>query len=686
MVLVAGLISGVVERVADARLRRRVAAPVDAETPAPDGERRKLAVVGNGMVSLRFCQELVRLGLNRVFAVTVIGEESVPAYDRVNLAHVLRGKPVDSLTLAPAEWYRESGIELRLGAAVTEVDANEKAVVSPSGREAFDVIVFATGSSAVVPKIEGADAPGVSVYRSERDARRLRQLARDPARSAHPVLVVGAGLLGLEAAAELKALGCDVELVESGDHLLPRQLDQETAVRVEAAIERAGHRLHKGVRATKIRQASEGLVVELDDESSLEVSTVVLAVGVRPRDDVARAAGLACDLFGGIVVKDDLSCSKQGFYAIGECTRHRGLSYGIVAPGYQMAEVLAQRLAGHDVRFRGATTTTRLKSPEVEVCAVGQSNVDDLATSHCAREDDEGYRRLVVRRGRLIGLAVVGNWNELHLAQQAIVSKRRVSRRQLSKFERGESLFGRASVDLRSWPADAPVCSCTGVTCGSLRGAHARGAVTPEALTEATGAGSVCGSCKPLLASLCSDQVATLPVEVSKPLVISAGIALVVGLFASFGPPLPYADTVQVSLAWDEMWRQSAIKQLTGYSLVVLTLIGLAISVRRRFGLLRRFEHASLRTFHVVMGVFLLVVLAAHTGFRPGANLDWLLGVSFVGSALVGAVAAIGTALDQRFSGGLGGRLRRGVTSAHIWLVWPLPALVLAHVVKVYFF
>ncbi len=672
--------------VAEVRLRKGNPVAAKEDRVEVDSAGQRMAVIGNGMVSLRFCEELVRLGLHRSFAITVIGEESVPAYDRVNLARVLRGDSVDAIALEPAEWYQKHGIELRLGAAVTLVDPENKAVVTAGGREEYDLIVFATGSSAVVPKIEGADGAGVSVYRSERDARTLRRLAMES--NDLPALVVGAGLLGLEAAAELKALGKQVCLVESSDHLLPRQLDEDTARRVEAAIAAAGHTLYKGVRAKSFSSDEGVITVELDDDSKLRASMVVLAVGVRPRDDVAREAGLACDLFGGIVVKDDLSCSRPGFFAIGECVRHRGLAYGIVAPGYQMAEVLAQRLAGHDVRFSGATTTTRLKSSEVQVCAVGESTVNDLATSHSEREDAEGYRRLVIRRGRLIGLAVVGNWDELHLAQQAIVARRRLSRRQLGRFARGESLFSHATVDLKRWPAEAPVCACTGVTCGSLRTAHERGACSVEELSRQTGAGSVCGSCRPLLASLVSEQsaISALPGQASTTLVVSATLALVIGTVALLGPAIPYQSSVQSSLEWDVLWRQSTVKQVTGYGLVLMTFVGLALSVRRRLGWLKRFEHATLRTFHVVVGAALLFVLAAHTGFRPGANLDWLLGTTFIASAIVGAITALGTTLEQRIGGGMGARLRRAVTRVHIWLVWPLPALVLAHVIKVYFF
>lgn len=682
-----GLFSAVVDRVADPPRDRGSGVSPAATPPAQKGRPKSLLVIGNGMVSHRLCQELVRLGLHETLAITVIGEEKVPAYDRVNLARVLRGETVESLVLDTTDWYLEHGIELRLGAPVVEVDADARAVVTKTGRERFDIIVFATGSSPVVPRLAGVDAPEVSVYRSERDARRLRALARNGAHPELPALVLGAGLLGLEAAAELDALGRKVHLVESSSQLLPRQLDEATAARVETAVTRAGHRLHKGVRVERLVTGQRALRVELDDGSSLLVAMVVLAMGVRPRDDVARRAGLVCDLFGGVVVDDGLATSKPGIFAIGECVRHRQVSYGIVAPGYQMAEVLAQRLLGHDVRFSGATMTTRLKRAEVAVCAVGESTVSDLATLHCVHEDGLGYRRLVVRRGRLIGLSVVGDWDELHLAQQAVLSKRKLGRRQLERFARGEPLFDRAAVDLRTWPADAPVCACTGVTCGALRAAHGRGAASVEELTRRTGAGGVCGSCKPLLAALCEETATVLDAQPPPTLTLAAAaVALVLSAAALLGPAIPYPTSVQVLVPWDELWRSSLVKQLTGYALVGTTLLGLALSVRRRLGGLRRFEDSSLRMFHVVMGAVVLVVFASHTGFRPGANWDWALGTTFAGSALIGAVTAFGTTIERRLRGGSGARLRRAATRLHLWLVWPLPALVLTHVIKVYFF
>ncbi len=655
------------------------------ESASPEVAKRRLLIVGNGMVSAHFCAELVRLGLHDVFEIVVIGEERVVAYDRVNLSRVLRGDDVGSLTLEPAQWYAAHGIQLCLGAAVSSCDLERRQVRAADEEHAFDVLVFATGSKPLLPKIEGADEGGVCVFRSLEDALTIRKFAERFAHSERPAVIIGAGLLGLEAAAELHAIGLRVELVESGTHLLPRQLDEQTASRVEQKVASAGHTLHRGVRLARLQGHAGKLRAELSDGRTLEACMVVVAAGVRPRDEVAREAGLVCDLFGGIEVDDTLQSSAPGVYAIGECARHRGIAFGLVAPGYQMADVLAGRLAGHQTTFTGATMTTRLKSRDVDVSVVGESTVSDLATMHRDYEDETSYRKLVVRRGKLIGVSVVGSWPEMHLAQQAIAAGSRISERQLRAFTRGRPVWGRASVDLASWPATAPVCSCTGVTCGTLRHARARGATTAELLTKETGAGSVCGSCKPLLVSLCTgERVAAT--TASGWLTAGSVAAIILASVAMAWSGAPYQESVQTVVPWDVLWRNPIIKQVTGFSIVALTVVGLALSARKRLGWLRRFEHVSLRTFHVLIGVGLLVVLAAHTGFRSGANLDLALNMTFCATALVGGLAAMCVGLERKLSAGVGARLKRYATQVHIWIVWPLPVLTLAHVVKVYFF
>lgn len=680
------LISTVSERIGQVRVRRRVERKVGAPVALATGVARpRLVVIGNGMVSARFCEHLVRLSLHNEYQVIVVGEEAVPAYDRVNLAKVLRGGSLEELTLLDADWYAQRNIELRLGARVDACDLERKVVTTRAEPIPYDVLVFATGALPVVPKIDGVDSAAVLVYRSVKDAERLRESALEYRPTGLPVVVVGAGLLGLEAAEELKALGLSVELVESSTHLLPRQLDEASAEVVELALHRSGHVLHKGVRVAEISGLPGDVAVVLSDESIRAACFVVLAAGVRPRDELARQAGLSCDLFGGIVVNDDLSCSKPGVYAIGECARHRGISFGLVAPGYQMADALARSLAGHSTRFSGSVSSVRLKTKQVDVSVVGDGNVADLATQHATRSDAQGYRRLVVRRGKLIGLTVVGQWDEMHLGQQAVVSKKRVSRRDVLRFERGEKLFRSATIDLSTWPATAAVCSCTGVTCGTLRAAYSGGAVTPEALTRQTGAGSVCGSCSPLLASLCGDS-ATQPVRSSRIMIVATCASLLLAVWASFGPAVPYSDTVQVALQWDELWRSGLLKQLTGFSLVGITLLGLLISLRRRLGWLQRWSHRALRSLHIVAGAAALLAFGLHTGFRLGENLNFLLGLCFVAAALVGALAALSTILERSLGATLGGRLRRLGTRLHLWVVWPLPVLVLVHVMKVYFF
>src|SRR5688572_15241969 len=302
--------------------------------PVP-GKKPTVVVIGNGMVGQRFC-DLMTEG-DALAHVVTFAEEPVPAYDRVHLSEYFSGKSGDALCLANTDWYAERKIELFLGERAERVDRQRRVVISSKGREVpYDRVVFATGSSAFVPPIAGARRQGVFVYRTLDDLDAISAYAR----GARTAVVIGGGLLGLEAAKAAKDLGLTTHVVEFASRLMPRQLDELGARLLQDKIEALGIAVHLNKVTTRFAgDAEDGPVraLEFTNGESLEADLVIISAGIRPRDDVAQASGLEVAPRGGILVDDTLTTNDPLISAIGECVLHRGMIYGLVGPGYQMA-------------------------------------------------------------------------------------------------------------------------------------------------------------------------------------------------------------------------------------------------------------------------------------------------------------------------------------------------------------
>ena len=308
-------------------------------------------IIGNGMVSHRLCDRLVssaRRGPRP--KVIVLGEESRPAYDRVRLGEMLRGRRATSLSLASPAWYEERGIDLVLGDPAVSIDREKRVVTTGSGRAfPYDHLVFATGAAPVVPAFDIADPEGVFVIRTTQDLERLR----DRAKGARRVAVIGGGLLGLETAKSLQDASLDVTVVESSSHLMARQLDDEAADLLKSKLEVAGMTIVVGAQVERITSTTGAtparqqiVFAAASNRPPLEVDFVVISVGVQPRDELAVACGLERGKRGGIAIDRQLGTSDPHIHAIGDCASVDGISYGLVAPGYRMAEALAATLLG----------------------------------------------------------------------------------------------------------------------------------------------------------------------------------------------------------------------------------------------------------------------------------------------------------------------------------------------------
>jgi nitrite reductase (NADH) large subunit len=367
-----------------------------------------LVIIGNGMAAARLCEELSKRALGR-YAVAVIGEEPQLAYNRVLLSSVLSGETAsDDIALRPARWWRDRGVTLQYGCAASAIDPLARTVTLADGRTlAFARLVLATGSRAVRLPLPGADLEGVLTFRDLADVSSISNAGRNGGR----VVVIGGGLLGLEAAYGLAKAGASVTLVHLMDRLMERQLDAPAAALLKRAVEAKGIEVLLNVETARF--VGDGAVagVELKDGRVLEADTVVVAVGIKPNAEIAAAAGL--DVKRGIVVDDQLKTSAPNIFAIGECAEHRGTCYGLVEPAYEQARVLAKHLAGEVAEYRGSAVATNLKVAGINVYSAGSFLSD--ATSEQITLHDAGlavYRKLVIEGGRLAGAVLFGDTSD----------------------------------------------------------------------------------------------------------------------------------------------------------------------------------------------------------------------------------------------------------------------------------
>jgi assimilatory nitrate reductase electron transfer subunit len=467
---------------------------------------RRIVVVGNGMAGARLADELLRR--DRSLQVTVVGAEEQPAYNRVLLSDVLAGKRASAdITLTGA------GAAVRLlGERVTAVDRSARTVTTSGGtRLPYDALVLATGSTAVVPPVRGIAGPsgvllpGVFVFRTLADCAAIATAAGRAKRA----VVVGGGLLGLEAARGLLQHGIAVDVVHGMAHLMDVQLDPLGGAVLRRSVEGLGVGVHLGSFASSVTGTRSVTGVGLADGRHVPGDLVVLACGVRPETELARAAGLDVDR--GVVVDDRLATSDPHVWALGECAQHRGQVYGLVAPAWEQAAVLADQLTGGSATYTGSRTVARLKALDLDVAAMGETAPeladvgDGLEVLQWADPARHVYKKLVVRDGVVTGAVLLGDLSTAGIVTQAFDRGTRLPAERLHLLFAGLTGGPPAEVD-----DETVVCTCNSVTAGALRRCGAR--TVPEAAV-ATRATTGCGTCASSVAALLPRAPEDVPVR-----------------------------------------------------------------------------------------------------------------------------------------------------------------------------
>ena len=470
---------------------------------------RRVLVIGNGMAGSRFVQELV--GRDPSVSITVVGDEPGDAYNRMQLSNVLAGRTrADTIALATADWYAANGVTQIAGRAAVGIDRTARCVELEDGqRLAYDELVLATGSAAVLPPMAGlADADGALVhgavaFRTLDDCARITSLAA----SARNAVVLGAGVLGIEAARGLAGRGLPVTLVQRGPRLMERQLDAEAAgiLRRSLADLDVAVSTRRGVRAVR---TSGGRVagVDLDDGTALPCDLLVLCCGVRPRVSLAAEAGLPVGT--GVLVDDALrSVGDPSVFAIGECAEHDGRTYGLVAPAWEQARVAAELVGNPSspLRYRGSSVVTRLKADGLELAALGDTVDTDADDHDIVRFSDSGrgvYQKLVVRDGVLVGAILLGDTRTVGTVTQLFDRGAALpaDRAGLLMVRRNSPVT--AALTPTALPARATICQCNGVTKAAIVAAWTGGAHTVDDIAGVTRATTGCGTCRDAVCGL----------------------------------------------------------------------------------------------------------------------------------------------------------------------------------------
>jgi nitrite reductase (NADH) large subunit len=476
---------------------------------------QNVVVIGNGMVGHHYVDQLINLGLD--VDITVLGAEPRPAYDRVHLSEFFSGKRPEDLALTTREYYQSHGVKAHFGDAVVSIDRENRSVVTEAGQTyAYDKLVFATGSYPFVPPIPGKDRDNCLTYRTIDD---LGAIKAEAEKSSIGV-VVGGGLLGLECANALKNLGLEAHVVEFAPGLMGVQLDEGGSKMLRRKIEALGVCVHTGKATQEIINGDERrLRMNFADDSHLETDMIVFSAGIRPYDQLAQKCGLEIAPRGGIVVDYHCRTSDSNIYAIGECANFGNFIYGLVAPGYRMAEAAASQLTDDKHSFTGADMSTKLKLLGVDVGSIGDAHGRESGAISYVFSDErlEVYKRINVSADgkKLLGAVLVGDCGDYDTLLQYFLNGIELPANPesliLPSVEGGAPALGPAAL-----PATATICSCHNVTKGGIVNAIDAGCCSLGDVKSETKASTGCGGCAALLKSVVDYELEARGVSVDK--------------------------------------------------------------------------------------------------------------------------------------------------------------------------
>lgn len=462
--------------------------------------KKKLVMIGNGMAGVRTIEEILKLNKN-AFEITIFGNEPHPNYNRIQLSTVLQGDTtIEDIIMNDWNWYKENEIQLYTGEAVTKIDTEKKTVVSENGRVVeYDQLIIATGSSSFILPIPGADKVGVTGFRDIKDCETMIQTSKDYKKA----VVIGGGLLGLEAARGLLNLGMTVDVVHLVPHLMERQLDETGSLMLRKELEEQGMNFLMEKETVEILGDERVTGVRFKDGSEVEADLVVMAVGIKPNTSLAVENGFYVNR--GIVVNDFMETSVADVYAVGECAEHREIVYGMVAPLYEQGKVLAEKICGHTPKpYEGSVVGTGLKISGIDLYSAGEIFDDETTKSIKVHNEFEGvYKKVLIRNSHVVGIVLYGDTKDSTRLFRMLTKKEDISGLNSGSILQSDTCGAGETSDVATMADDELVCGCNGVTKGSIVEAiRTNGLTTVDEVGGCTNAGRSCGRCKPMISDI----------------------------------------------------------------------------------------------------------------------------------------------------------------------------------------
>ncbi|MFS1514397.1 nitrite reductase large subunit NirB [Chengkuizengella sp. SCS-71B] len=463
-------------------------------------QKEKLVVIGNGMAGVNTVEHILKLAPNQ-FDITIFGSEPHPNYNRILLSYVLAGdSKVDDIVINSYEWYKEHGISLYTGETITKINTESKTVTSDKGTTiSYDKLIISTGSNAFMLPLPGADKEGVIAYRTIQDCEYMMEAAKNYKKA----VVIGGGLLGLEAARGFLNLGMKVDVVHICDSIMERQLDRTASKMLQDKLESQGMNFLLNKQTEKILGKDRVKGLKFSDGSKVDADLVVMAVGITPNVQLAVDAGI--EVKRGIVVNDFLETSIKDIFAVGECAEHRGIGYGLVAPLFEQGAVLAKNIAGVDTNpYEGSVVYTKLKVSGVDVFSGGQF-IDGENTKSIKIEDEFSgiYKKVLIRENKIIGAVLFGDTSDGSRLMQMIRNETDITGFEKAAILQEPGENGNAGSSVADMSDEEIICGCNGVSKGEICSAiKEQGLTSVEEVKNCTTASRSCGGCKPLVNDL----------------------------------------------------------------------------------------------------------------------------------------------------------------------------------------
>lgn len=650
-------------------------------------QENRIIIVGSGPVGTRIMRDIVRTAPDTLL--TIYGDEPWEPYDRVKLVSLLSGDlawaDLSNLPSLP----ENHNVTINFSNRIVEIDRKNRTVTDSNGhQQRYSKLILAAGSRPWIPDISGIDLSGVHTFRNVSDVHNLVEKGYAGRR----VVVLGGGLLGVELACGLQKKGERASIVVSG-RLLGQQLDDRAGELLLNHLKSLGIEVIFG-RASEIlgKPNKEGEVtahtVQTFCKQSINCDCVVLATGIMPVTDLALSSKLAIGR--GIKVNDYLQTSDPLIYAAGECAEHRGRVYGLVGPGFEQADIVAQNVLGGKYKYHGSAIVAQLKGADIAAFSCAREDLETQLESRSISyesKDHTQYRALHLNNGYLTGVICIGEWPEAWRVREAVLEGRRITPWEARSFLASGNLWPEGSgLSIVDWPKHATVCNCMNVTRGLLASAMEQGHCDINALKTHTKAGTGCGSCVPFLAELVGQPNSSPSIEGASKLTKTSITALLLLLLFVFAPALPPPDTLQGGWHIADLWLKDEWKQFSGYSLLALSGITLLMSLRKRWRFFSYLSYPGWRVIHAIVGTLGACVLMLHTGLALGHNLDRILLADFLLLILFGAVTSCLVVTEARSTDTAVRRLKSLGYWGHVLLFWPLPILLAFHIFSIYYF